>query len=135
MAMRVLVAEDDPRLSSTLERGLRAGGYVLDAVADGEQALCLLSTFEYDVAVLDWWIPVVSGLEVVRALRRRGSRVCVLMLTDHDAAGDRVTGLDAGADDCLVKPFDLGELLARVRALQRRCAAPRTALGRLDGPE
>jgi DNA-binding response OmpR family regulator len=118
--VRVLVAEDDGGLRSVLERGLRESGYVVDAVGDGELALRYLDTYEYEVAILDWRMPKVSGLEVTQRLRRRGSALPVLMLTARDTARDRVTGLDEGADDYLVKPFDFSELLARVRALQRR---------------
>jgi len=123
MVVRVLVAEDDPGLRSVLERGLRENGYVVDAVPDGEKALLYLRTYEYEVAVLDWRMPGASGLEVVRDLRRKGSALPILMLTARDTAEDRVTGLDEGADDYLVKPFDFGELLARIRALQRRSPA------------
>ncbi len=122
--MRVLVAEDDPGLRSVLGRVLREAGYVSDLVADGEAALRFLETYDYDVAVLDWRMPGRTGLEVVQALRRRGSALPVLLLTARDSPADRVTGLDEGADDYLVKPFDLGELLARIRALQRRSPAP-----------
>ncbi len=118
--MRVLVAEDDAGLRSVLERGLRENGYAVDVTADGEQALLHFDTYEYEVAIIDWRMPKVSGLEVIQRLRRRGSAVPVLMLTARDASSDRVTGLDEGADDYLVKPFDFSELLARVRALQRR---------------
>ena len=118
--MRVLVAEDDEGLRSVLERGLRESGYAVDAVGDGELALRYLATYEYEVAVLDWRMPKVSGLEVTQRLRRRGSALPILMLTARDTARDRVTGLDEGADDYLVKPFDFSELLARIRALQRR---------------
>jgi len=121
--VRALVAEDDGALRSVLERGLREHGYVVDAVADGEQALGFLRTYEYAVAIVDWRMPKVSGLDVVRAMRARRSDVPVLMLTARDTAADRVTGLDEGADDYLVKPFDFGELLARLRALQRRSPA------------
>jgi DNA-binding response OmpR family regulator len=132
--MRVLVAEDDQALRSVLERGLRENGYVVDAVPDGERAWSFLRTYDYDVAVLDWRMPKVSGLDVVRDLRRAGSSVPVLMLTARDTASDRVTGLDEGADDYLVKPFDFGELLARLRALQRRPPAvhgPQVTVGNL----
>ncbi|MGA2036006.1 MAG: response regulator transcription factor [Acidimicrobiales bacterium] len=133
--MRVLVAEDDAGLRSVLERGLRENGYVVDAVPDGERALAFLRTYEYEVAVLDWRMPGVSGLEVVRELRRRRSPLPILMLTARDTANDRVTGLDEGADDYLVKPFDFDELLARIRALQRRSPAlqsPRLTVGDLE---
>jgi DNA-binding response OmpR family regulator len=126
VGMRALVAEDDAALRSVLERGLREHGYIVDAVADGEEALGFLRTYEYEVAVVDWRMPKVSGLDVVRALRGGGSALPVLMLTARDTAADRVAGLDGGADDYLVKPFDFGELLARLRALQRR---PHALLG------
>jgi len=116
----VLVAEDDEGLRSVLERGLRESGYAVDAVGDGELALRYLDTYEYEVAIVDWRMPKVSGLEVIQRLRRRGSALPILMLTARDTARDRVTGLDEGADDYLVKPFHFAELLARVRALQRR---------------
>ncbi|HVX19941.1 MAG TPA: response regulator transcription factor [Acidimicrobiales bacterium] len=118
--MRVLVAEDDPGLRSVLERGLRRSGYVVDAVPDGDRALLYLRSYDYEVAVLDWRMPGQSGLDVVREVRRRGSKVPVLMLTARDTTADRVQGLDGGADDYLVKPFEFAELLARIRALQRR---------------
>ena len=120
MTVRVLVAEDDEGLRSVLERGLRENGYAVDTAGDGEQALRYLDTYEYEVAILDWRMPKLSGLEVIRRLRLRGAALPVLMLTARDAASDRVAGLDEGADDYLVKPFDFSELLARVRALQRR---------------
>jgi DNA-binding response OmpR family regulator len=118
--MRVLIAEDDEGLRSVLERGLRENGYAVDAAYDGEQAWRFLQTYEYEVAVLDWRMPAVSGLELVQRLRRQGSTLPILILTARDTAADRVTGLDEGADDYLVKPFDFSELLARIRALQRR---------------
>jgi DNA-binding response OmpR family regulator len=133
--VRLLLAEDDDGLRSVLERGLVENGYVVDAVADGEQALHFLRTYDYEVVVLDWRMPKVPGIEVVRTLRRRGSRLPVLMLTARDAPSDRIAGLDEGADDYLVKPFDFGELLARIRALQRRSPvlnAPHLTLGDVD---
>jgi DNA-binding response OmpR family regulator len=114
------VAEDDPALRSVLERGLREHGYVVDAVADGSAALRHLSAYDYDVAVLDWRMPQRSGVEVVEEARRHGHQTPILMLTARDTASDRVAGLDVGADDYLVKPFDFAELIARLRALQRR---------------
>jgi DNA-binding response OmpR family regulator len=133
--VRVLVAEDDPALRSVLERGLRESGYVVDAVADGDSALGYLRIYDYEVAVLDWRMPALSGLEVVREIRRRGFAVPILMLTARDSAGDRVTGLDEGADDYLVKPFEFSELLARMRALQRRSPTtqnPRLTVGNVE---
>jgi DNA-binding response OmpR family regulator len=133
--MRVLVAEDDSALRGVIERGLQESGYVVDAVADGNAALTYLRSYEYEVAVIDWRMPARDGLDVVREIRRRGSALPVLMLTARDSVGDRVTGLDAGADDYLVKPFDFVELLARLRALQRRSPAlqsPSLAIGNLE---
>lgn len=118
--MRVLVAEDDRGLRDALARGLRENGYVVDTVADGEAAVRFLRSYEYAVVVLDWRMPRMSGLEVLHWLRRRESEAAVLMLTARDAPADRVTGLDHGADDYLVKPFALRELQARLRALLRR---------------
>ncbi|HZC64555.1 MAG TPA: response regulator transcription factor [Streptosporangiaceae bacterium] len=122
--MRVLVAEDDRGLRETLSRGLRESGYTVDAVPDGQAAVEYLRTYDYEVVVLDWRMPQVSGLEVLQWMRRDARANPVLMLTARDTPRDRVTGLDEGADDYLVKPFDFAELLARLRALQRR---PRTA--------
>ncbi len=118
--MRVLVAEDDPGLRSVLERGLRENGYVVDAVPDGTAALRHLRAYDYDVAVLDWRMPERTGIEVVLEARNRGDRTPILMLTARDAPSDRVAGLNGGADDYLVKPFDFNELVARIHALQRR---------------
>jgi DNA-binding response OmpR family regulator len=118
--MRVLVAEDDPGLRSVLERGLHEQGYVVDAVVDGTAALSYLRSYTYEVVVLDWRMPSTTGIEVVRAMRARGDRTPVLMLTARDATEDRVEGLNEGADDYLVKPFTFAELVARLTALQRR---------------
>jgi len=120
--VRLLIAEDDHGLRSVLERGLRESGYVIDAVEDGVMAQEHLRTYEYDVVVLDWRMPRVDGMEVITWLRTRGNGVPVLMLTARDTTADRVHGLDAGADDYLVKPFEFDELLARLHALQRRPA-------------
>jgi DNA-binding response OmpR family regulator len=119
-AVRVLVAEDDEGLGDVLVRGLREQGYVVDLVPDGETAISYMRFYDYELAVIDWRMPRLSGLDVVRKLRRGGAATPVLMLTAADTPTDRVVGLDAGADDYLVKPFDFGELLARLRALQRR---------------
>ncbi len=120
--MRILVAEDDDALRDVLGRGLRENGYVVDAVADGEQALTYLAAYEYEVVVLDWRMPRLNGYDALGVMRARGLSVPVLMLTARDRSADRIAGLDHGADDYLVKPFDFGELLARLRALQRRRA-------------
>jgi DNA-binding response OmpR family regulator len=133
--VRVLVAEDDEALGEVLARGLREQGYVVDLVPDGETAAAYLRFYQYEVAVLDWRMPKLSGLDLVQKLRRGGSATPVLMLTARDTPADRITGLDAGADDYLVKPFDFGELLARLRALQRRppvSQSPRMVLGEVE---
>ena len=126
--MRVLLAEDDANLRDVLERGLREEGYVVDAVADGSRALDYLRMYEYAVGVLDWRMPGASGLDVITSARRRGVHTPFLMLTAKDAPPDCVLALDEGADDYLVKPFDYGELLARLRALLRRPAGDRGPL-------
>src|SRR5438105_3627299 len=118
--MRVLVVDDDAAVRSSLSRALRLEGYEIDVAADGATALTSASEQRPDVIVLDVMLPAPDGLEVCRSLRARGDDVPVLMLTARDAVGDRVEGLDAGADDYLVKPFALAELLARLRALLRR---------------
>ena len=118
--MRILVAEDDDGLRELLVMGLEGAGYHVDAVDRGDDAIDQLRWYEYDVAVLDWRMPGAEGIDVVRWVRRQKRPTAILMLTARDTPGDRITGLDTGADDYLVKPFDFGELLARVRALQRR---------------
>jgi DNA-binding response OmpR family regulator len=122
----MLVAEDDAALKSVLERGLREAGYVVDAVANGDDAMAYLRVYEYGVCVFDWAMPGSSGLEVLSWARRRGIHTPVLMLTARDAPPDRIAALDEGADDYLSKPFDYGELLARIRALLRRPVGPRS---------
>jgi two-component system response regulator MprA len=118
--MRVLVVDDEPALRDALKRALKLDGYDVDLASDGRAALTSLAGYAADVVVLDIAMPNLDGLEVCRRLRESGSRTPILMLTARDAIGDRVAGLDAGADDYLVKPFALEELLARVRALIRR---------------
>ena len=118
--MRVLFAEDDRQLRESVARGLREASYVVDLAADGTQALALAREHAYDVIILDILMAGATGLEVCRAIRASESSVPILMLTALDAVEQRITGLDAGADDYLTKPFDFGELLARLRALTRR---------------
>jgi DNA-binding response OmpR family regulator len=120
--MRLLVAEDDAALRAVLGRGLDKHGYVVDATDRGDEALLLLEVHDYAAAVIDWRMPGLEGTEVIRQARRRGDRTPVILLTARDLSADRIEGLDAGADDYLVKPFDFGELLARLRALLRRPA-------------
>ncbi len=118
--MRILVVDDEPAVREAIERALRLDGYDVELAVDGEQALRTVEGRAPDAMVLDILMPRVDGLQVCRRLRGRGDRVPILMLTARDAIGDRVGGLDAGADDYLVKPFALDELLARLRALLRR---------------
>ena len=116
----ILVAEDDPAIGNALQRALDHEGYEVRRATDGAQALEMLAGRPADLIILDVSMPYVDGLEVCRRIRRAGNRTPVLMLTARDTVGDRVEGLDAGADDYLVKPFSLDELLARIRALLRR---------------
>jgi len=116
----VLLVEDDPRIARFVAQGLREQAYAVDVTADGEDALYKAAVNDYDAVILDVMIPERDGFEVCRELRAAGSSVPVLMLTARDAIQDRVTGLDAGADDYLTKPFEVAELLARLRALLRR---------------
>src|SRR5664279_2298323 len=118
--MRVLVAEDDPGLREVVVLGLTDAGYHVDSVDRGDDAIQYLGFYDYDVAVIDWRMPGAEGIDVVAWARRNEKPTAILMLTARDAPADRIRGLDTGADDYLVKPFDFGELLARVRALQRR---------------
>ena len=119
-AVKILVVEDNERMSRFLVRALAEEGYVVDAVADGATALAQLKTIPYDLVVLDWMLPEFDGLSVLRAVRASSLKLPVLMLTARSDVPERIAGLDAGADDYLTKPFDLGELLARIRALRRR---------------
>jgi two-component system, OmpR family, response regulator MprA len=122
--VRILVVDDDRSVRDALRRALTLGGYEVDAAEDGRQALQRLTAGSPDAVVLDVGMPGIDGLEVCRRLRAAGDRVPVLMLTARDAVPDRVKGLDAGADDYLVKPFALEELTARLRALLRRSSGP-----------
>src|SRR3972149_3270922 len=119
LIMRILVVDDDPQISSLLKRGLSYEGYTVDIAADGPEALARARENEPDLVILDILMPGMDGFEVARRLRQ-GSKVPILMLTAKGAVADKVVGLDSGADDYLVKPFDFDELLARVRALLRR---------------
>jgi len=121
----VLVVEDQPKLAALLARGLREEGHAADVAGRGEDALWMAAAAPYDAIVLDIMLPGIDGLDTCRELRRLEVWTPVLMLTARDAVGDRVTGLDAGADDYLSKPFSFDELLARLRALTRRAPAER----------
>jgi two-component system response regulator MprA len=121
--VRLLVVEDDPGVRGAVERALRGAGHEVESATDGQRGLDLAMTRPHDGVVLDLGLPAIDGLEVCRRLRSSGNRVPVLVLTARAAIADRVEGLDAGADDYLVKPFALDELLARIRALERRAAS------------
>ncbi len=120
--MRILVVEDDALLGDAIQAGLKQSGYAVDWMKDGVSAEQALATEPYAAVVLDLGLPRLSGLEVLRRLRGRNAPLPVLILTAMDTVDDRIKGLDAGADDYLVKPFDMGELAARLRALIRRAS-------------
>ncbi|MBN1201248.1 MAG: response regulator transcription factor [Anaerolineae bacterium] len=118
--MRILVVEDEPGIANFVRQGLQEAGYAVDVTWDGQEGLAYALATEYDVLVLDIMLPRMNGLDLLRELREQGNKTPTLMLTARDTVEDRVIGLDAGADDYLVKPFAFPELLARVRALLRR---------------
>lgn len=118
--MRVLVVEDEPRIAGFLNQGLSEAGYAVDVAHDGEEGMAYVSVSEYDAIILDIMLPKLDGMALLRKLRSKAIGTPVLMLTARDALDDRIKGLDAGADDYLVKPFAFPELLARLRALLRR---------------
>jgi two-component system copper resistance phosphate regulon response regulator CusR len=118
--MRLLLVEDDARIARFVSKGLRENSFAVDVAADGETALYQVSINDYDAIILDVMIPQKNGFEVCRKIRESEIRVPILMLTARDAVEDRIEGLNLGADDYLTKPFDFGELLARIRALLRR---------------
>jgi len=122
-----LLAEDEPKLALAVSRGLQRKGYAVDVAGAGDEALLQARVYDYDAVILDVLLPVVSGFEVCQTLRDEGAWAPILMLTARDRVEDRIRGLDAGADDYLVKPFAFGELLARLRALIRRTPAERPA--------
>ena len=130
--MRLLVVDDDRGLRDVLRRALMLSGYEIVQAATGSEALSEATSTVPDAIVLDVGLPDINGLEVCRLLRREGNRVPVLMLTARDAVSDRIDGLDAGADDYLVKPFDVDELRARLRALLRRAGGDGDGEGRLS---
>ena len=133
--MRILLAEDDPMIGASIRQGLRQDGFIVDWVRDGQAATAALREHVHDLVLLDLGMPRVNGLDVLRTMRREGDARPVLILTARDAVADRVAGLDAGADDYLVKPFELSELAARLRALGRRGegrAAPTIVRGALE---
>ncbi|KNZ69679.1 two component transcriptional regulator, winged helix family [Thermincola ferriacetica] len=119
--MRILVVEDEKRIASFIKRGLEEETYAVDVAYDGEEGLNWINSFSYDLIIMDILMPKMDGITLCKTVRDRGIGTPVLMLTAMDAVDDRVEGLDAGADDYLVKPFAFKELLARIRALARRC--------------
>lgn len=125
-SMKILVVDDDRGLRDVLRRSLQLSGYDVELAQSGADALAQLSAKDPDALILDIGLPDIDGLEVCRLIRREGNRVPVLMLTARDAVSDRIEGLDAGADDYLVKPFDVDELKARMRALMRRAGPEET---------
>ncbi|MEU5940255.1 response regulator transcription factor [Micromonospora sp. NPDC047548] len=128
--MRVLVVEDERRLADLLAQGLREAGHAVDIRHTGSEGLLAAATGTYDAVILDIMLPGLDGTQVCRTLRQQGNHVPVLMLTARSEVRDRVTGLDAGADDYLTKPFSFDELLARLRALHRRSTGPPTTEAR-----
>ena len=118
--MKILLAEDEVDLNNVVTRYLKKNGYSVDSVLDGEEALDYVEYSEYDLVILDIMMPKVDGFEVIKKLRDKGNHTSVLMLTARDSADDKVKGLDLGADDYIVKPFDFNELMARIRAVVRR---------------
>jgi DNA-binding response OmpR family regulator len=122
--MRVLLVEDEPQAAHVLAKGLREQAYAVDVAADGEMALFQVGTNDYDALILDVMLPRVNGLAVCRSIRESGSGVPILMLTARDEIASRIEGLDCGADDYLIKPYDFRELMARLRALVRRGHQP-----------
>jgi two-component system OmpR family response regulator len=133
--VRVLVVEDEVKLAGLIRRGLREEGVLADVAIKGEDALWMAEATVYDVVVLDLMLPGIDGFETCRRLRGDGVRTPILMLTARDAVEDRIEGLDTGADDYLAKPFDFGELLARLRALARRGPAEHGAVLRVGDLE
>lgn len=126
--MRLLIAEDDTKLATALARGLRGEGYAVDIAGTGDEALLNARVYDYDAVILDVMLPGPDGIAVCSRLREGGRWPPILMLTARDGVADRIRGLDSGADDYLVKPFDFGELVARLRALIRRGAPERPAV-------
>jgi two-component system OmpR family response regulator len=131
--VRVLIVEDEPKMAALVERGLEREGLAADVAPDGEEALVLARAHDYDAIVLDVLLPGIGGFETCRRLRAQAVWTPVLMLTARDGVEDRVAGLDAGADDYLVKPFAFAELLARLRALVRRGEPERPSVLEVDG--
>jgi len=120
--MRILIVEDEPALQQQVRAGIEAQGYTVDATGDGKEALYLATEYSYDAAVVDLGLPGLSGLDIIARLRKSGSHLPILILTARDRWQDKVKGLEAGGDDYLTKPFQMEELLARLKAILRRAA-------------
>ncbi len=133
--MRILVVEDEKELAAIICKGLRENGYSVDVAHDGEEGLYMAENYPADVVVLDIMLPGMDGLSVLKAMRRKGIKTPVVILTARDALTDKIKGLDAGADDYVTKPFAFGELLARIRSLLRRRTEVREAVIRIDDLE
>lgn len=133
--MKILIVEDDPEISSMVREGLDEAGYFTTVCRDGERAMRLATGGSFSLILLDIMIPSMDGIQVCASLRKAGVNTPILMLTARDAVNDRVTGLESGADDYLVKPFSFSELLARVRALLRRGSFEQQAVLRVEGLE
>ena len=118
--MQILVVEDEPKIANLLRRGLMEESYAVDIALDGEEALLKFETSEYDFVILDYMLPKINGVDVCRSIRRSNTSIPILMLTAKGEIDDRITGLDSGADDYMLKPFAFGELTARIRSLLRR---------------
>lgn len=130
--MRVLVVEDERKIAAFIKRGLEENAYAVDVAHDGEEGYDWASSFSYDIIVLDVLLPKLDGIELCKRLRRNGVTASIVMLTAKDSVDDRVIGLDAGADDYLVKPFAFRELLARLRAVRRRATDQRTTVLQIE---
>lgn len=118
--MKILIIEDEKKMASFLERGLKEEGYVVDLAEDGEKGWEYVMANEYDLLIVDWMLPKMSGVDLCKKIREEGKKIPILILTAKDAIEDKIKGLDVGADDYLTKPFNFDELLARIRALSRR---------------
>jgi DNA-binding response OmpR family regulator len=133
--MRLLIVEDEKSLLKILEKGFKEEGYGVDAASDGEEGLYMAENIPYDAIILDIMLPKVDGLTILSTIRKKEIATPVILLTARDTTGDKITGLDTGADDYMTKPFDFDELLARVRSLVRRKSAVKEAVIRIDNLE
>lgn len=129
--MRILLAEDEKNLAKIIRRGIEEAGYTVELAQDGEEGLYIAENIPLDLILLDIMLPKVDGLTILRKIRKKGISTPVLLLTARDATSDKINGLDLGADDYLTKPFEFGELLARIRALLRRKSEAKEALIRI----